>query len=133
MLGGLATNPWLLAAVGGALLAKPIWNGIKSIGRGIGKLFGFGGSDKKKSFATGGFVPPGVVMPAILHGGTHGEVITPLGQGGNRAMSVNFNINALDGRDVKRVVASQVIPILKQALMLNEGDLRTSVMREVMS
>jgi hypothetical protein len=34
-----------------------------------------------KNYAGGGFVPPGVVQPALLHGGTHGEFVMP-GTGG---------------------------------------------------
>lgn len=84
-----------------------------------------------RSFAMGGFVPPGEVVPAILHGGTHGEVITPVGHGG--ATRIDLTINAMDGADVRRVFKGHIIPLLKQALVLNDGDLRTTVRREAMA
>ena len=43
-----------------------------------------------RSFAHGGFVPPGGVVPAILHGGARGETITPVGAGSG-GLTINFN------------------------------------------
>lgn len=41
----------------------------------VGRLSGMG--KRVKSFAMGGFIPPGVVQPAVLHGGRFGEDIVP--------------------------------------------------------
>ena len=48
-------------------------------------------------FAQGGFVPPGVVMPAILHGGTHGEDVIPRGGGRSGGATVIFERGAFEG------------------------------------
>lgn len=73
-----------------------------------------------KSFQFGGFVPPGAVVPAILHGGTHGETITPGGPG--RSVNFTANIYAWDGADVDKKIRTDVIPRLKRALTLNTDD-----------
>jgi len=47
------------------------------------------------SFQHGGIIPPGVVMPAILHGGSRGEAVIPLDRvprgGGGGGITVAFN------------------------------------------
>jgi hypothetical protein len=54
-------------------------------------------------FSTGGFVPPNVTMPAILHGGSQGELVVPVskiaeaGRASGPTHVHNWNIAALDG------------------------------------
>jgi hypothetical protein len=71
-----------------------------------------------RSFEFGGFVPPGAVVPAILHGGSRGEWITPGGPIG-KTVNMAVTIQAWDGADVRRVFRSDVLPALKQALTLD--------------
>jgi hypothetical protein len=76
---------------------------------------------KVQSFATGGFVPPGVTQPAILHGGTHGEVVMPLDKAAARGTVVNnyWTISGLDGQDVLRVVKDKIAPALTHMQRFN--------------
>jgi TP901 family phage tail tape measure protein len=82
-----------------------------------------------QSFAQGGFIPPGMVTPAMLHGGSQGEIIAPLEKVGGlgSVVNVNIKIQAWDGMDVTRVVNTQVIPRLKQAITLNTGNFGTAI------
>lgn len=92
-----------------------------------------------KSFRMGGFVPPGMTVPAVLHGGARGEVIVPLadGHGSDRPMQVHVtnrfevSIQGWDGEDVDRTVRKDILPRLKQALMLNTDDLAAVIRRTV--
>jgi hypothetical protein len=66
-----------------------------------------------QSFSMGGFVPPGAVVPSVLHGGSMGEMVLPLAKladmlktGGNRAVNVAFNISAIDAKGVRDFVSS---------------------------
>jgi hypothetical protein len=66
-----------------------------------------------KSFSMGGFVPPGAVVPAVLHGGSKGEMVLPMakladmiGNIGSRAVNVAINISAIDSRGVREFVGS---------------------------
>jgi hypothetical protein len=66
-----------------------------------------------QSFSMGGFVPPGAVVPGVLHGGSRGEMILPLAKmaemlksGGDRAVNVQFNITAIDAQGVRQFVES---------------------------
>jgi TP901 family phage tail tape measure protein len=84
-----------------------------------------------KKFNMGGFVPPGAIVPAILHGGRFGEVVAPMtapagaaaAAVGGRHNSFHFDIQAWDGEDVSRVFRREIIPRLKQALQLNQDDM----------
>ena len=74
------------------------------------------------SFAQGGFVPPGVVTPAILHGGQFGEIVAPLDRalpsGGDRRIIVQMPINstfAPDRAALKRAIR-EVLPEMRHEL-----------------
>lgn len=98
----------------------------------VGALAG-AGMRGVKSFALGGFVPPGVVQPAVMHGGAFGEDIIPrtsaTGSAGGRSVTLNVSIKAWDGEDVTRVFRSEIIPRLKRALELNTDDMRVATMK----
>jgi hypothetical protein len=70
-----------------------------------------------------------MVTPAMLHGGSQGEIIAPLEKVGGlgSVVNVNIKIQAWDGMDVTRVVNTQVIPRLKQAITLNTGNFGTAI------
>lgn len=80
-----------------------------------------------QSFARGGFIPPGVVTPAILHGGSSGEIVAPLDK---MQTVVTFapTIVAWDGADVKRAMPA-LIRELKMAMLLNTDGLNTAQRR----
>jgi TP901 family phage tail tape measure protein len=80
-----------------------------------------------RSFAQGGFIPPGVVTPAILHGGSSGEIVAPLDK---MRTVVTFapTIVAWDGADVKRAMPA-LIRELKMAMLLNTDGLNTAQRR----
>jgi len=61
-----------------------------------------------KSFDMGGFVPPGVVQPALLHGGSMGEAIVPLSQPSAIGPTIvqNHYWQAIDGPSVRKFVNS---------------------------
>ena len=56
----------------------------------------------------GAFVPPGVVTPAILHGGRFGEEVRPLGSSPSRAITVNIFDRAAATRRQARQIARDV-------------------------
>jgi hypothetical protein len=68
---------------------------------------------KIQSFSMGGFVPPGAVVPAVLHGGSRGEMIMPLAKlaemmGNSRPVVIHnqWNVSAVDAQGVSRFVES---------------------------
>ena len=81
-----------------------------------------------KAFNIGGFVPPGAVVPAVLHGGRFGEVITPLqtppsGQQPPRVVHHHsWHISSWDATDVRRGM-KQIIKELKFEAQTNENGL----------
>jgi len=86
-----------------------------------------GGLKNVKGFNTGGFVPPGVVQPAILHGGRFGEDIVPrtsAGSGGtatvNQHYTVNIHANALNAEGMDAVFARDIVPRLQWEFRLNQ-------------
>lgn len=88
-----------------------------------------------KSYADGGFVAPGVVQPAILHGGRFGERIIS----GNRQTqgpalnqtSVIINVNAVDAAGFDRVWKERIVPQLKLELLTNQLGTVTAINRVV--
>jgi phage-related protein len=72
--------------------------------------------------AGGAFIPPGVVTPAILHGGKHGEVVAPL----DRAMmgtTVVFQRGAFEGM-MQSLISTASPTELEQAGEIFEAVLR---------
>lgn len=91
-------------------------------------LFASKGITNIKKFMFGGFVPPGVTQPAILHGGSMGEIVTPVsklfGAGSARVVHNHYwTVQAWDGADVKRVFREEIVPLFKSATELNTDDL----------
>lgn len=91
-----------------------------------------------RKFNLGGFVPPGVVQPAILHGGSMGEIVAPVDklakmQGGrNVIINHNVTINGMIDRDgAESFFRDVIIPAQKRALTLNTDDLLTVTSRVV--
>jgi len=86
-----------------------------------------------KSFAVGGFVPPGIVQPAVLHGGAFGEDIVPRTSATSgaspRIVNLNVTVQAWDGDDVTQVFRAEIIPRLKRALELNTDDFRSTTIK----
>lgn len=80
------------------------------------------------SFAQGGFIPPGVVTPAILHGGASGEIVAPLEKMGGSVINFNSTIIAWDGADVRRAMPT-LIRELKLAMLMNQDGLVTAQRR----
>lgn len=81
-----------------------------------------------KKFNLGGFIPPGAVVPAMLHGGSMGEIIAPveklLQAGGARHIHNHYyTVQGWDGEDIDRVFRQQIIPRQKRALQLNQDDM----------
>jgi hypothetical protein len=65
-------------------------------------------------FQHGGFVPPGVVMPAILHGGSRGEIVQPVGQrGSGGALTVNLNLHSRFPPD-RQLLRAEVISLIPE-------------------
>src|SRR5439155_5321138 len=62
----------------------------------------------------GAFIPPGVVMPMMLHGGSHGEIVAPLGKLGSGSGGgwgdVHIHIDNIDlGKDVTRADVKRLV------------------------
>lgn len=94
------------------------------------------------SFARGGFIPPGITMPAMLHGGRRGELVVPLdraARGGGQEVHVHHTVNlhttirAVDGADARRVFDEHMAPWLKRELFLNTHGLETAIRRAVVT
>lgn len=68
--------------------------------------------DLPAGFAHGGFVKPGQIQPAILHGGKFGEAIIPLdnpvSQGSGGGTTIVYNIQAIDVEDFDRKILASV-------------------------
>jgi hypothetical protein len=86
-----------------------------------------GGLKNVKGFNTGGFVPPGVVQPAILHGGRFGEDIVPRTSATtgssptlNQHYTVNIHANALNAEGMDAVFARDIVPRLQWEFRLNQ-------------
>jgi len=74
-------------------------------------------------FQHGGFVPPGVVMPAILHGGSRGEAVIPLDRvsragGGGGPVTIQVNSRFPPDRRLLRAEVMSLIPEIERALRL---------------
>lgn len=89
-----------------------------------------------KSFAMGGFIPPGVVQPAILHGGAMGELILPVSRMQNPAPTQQhvvhnhyWAVQGWDGDDVKRTVERHIWPLFNRESVLNQHGVGTSIRR----
>lgn len=97
-----------------------------------------GGMRGIKSYALGGFTPPGVTELALLHGGVGGELHLPVAapasgaavgmMGGNR---LQVTIYAMDGADVKRVMDKHLPGWLNREMALNQHGVPTQVRRAV--
>lgn len=90
-----------------------------------------------QSFALGGFVPPGVVQPAILHGGRFGEDIVPRTASSqavnvNQHYTVNINTQALNTEGFDKVFASDILPRLQWEFTLNQRG-TTSVLEKALA
>lgn len=202
-LAAFATNPFTLAAVGGAILGAAIWKkglfrgGEEALkvsprrdqflaqfgGPGTGPESGFhklaarltkitgepgGGSlhaalrsadsvkafesaqaaiisaltgagmKNVKAFNMGGFVPPGVVQPAILHGGQFGEDVIPRkGPGMVGGVTVHqhnyFTLNgqALDTDSWARLWDTKFVPDFKREMLTNQRGLVSEITKAV--
>lgn len=91
-----------------ALIHAKAPSDVKRAEEPIAALFGSMGR-QIKLFNMGGFVPPGVVQPAILHGGAFGEDIMPRGGAGAAASTFvnHWHISAIDADGVQRLVRSR--------------------------
>ena len=144
----------ILAQFSGAIMAglekigPKILSGFKKIGGFFKRIFGFGGGDDDKpvipshvggqhipkmSFATGGFVPPGAVMTATLHGGSFGEDIVPRSSAGGGGHVTNIYINAsqVDTAGMAHLFKTDIIPRIKNALVFNQHGLLSTAQRTV--
>lgn len=98
-------------------------------------IAGFLAPMRVKQFNLGGFVPPNVTTPAILHGGRFGEDIVPRSGPGamgrpvevNQNVYLTFNSQALNGDGVTRVWREEILPRLKFELRTNQNDLLTTL------
>ncbi len=74
-----------------------------------------------QGFQHGGFIPPGVVTPAILHGGSKGEVVIPLdkvptGVGGGSSLTIQINgVFAGDERTAMEL-ANMIAPEIRRMM-----------------
>lgn len=102
-----------------------------------------------KSYALGGFTPPGRVELAMVHGGSRGELHLPLDQihressrGSSRESSsafpgvyqdVTFNItiSSLNPKDMRAVFYDQVLPEFKNAMRDNRDGINRAMKRAV--
>ncbi len=114
-----------------ALVAAKDGSSLKNV---EGMIAGFASMQGRaiKSFEMGGFVPPGVVQPAILHGGAYGETITPNSAG--RSMSGTYinhwHISATDGPSVQRLVRSpEFISEVRSIIKLNHRGIGSTIRR----
>lgn len=75
--------------------------------------FGLAGIRNIKKYNLGGFVQPGAVVPAILHGGSMGEVVAPvqtlmqMQRGGDIHVHGTWYVNAVDAKGVRDMVKSR--------------------------
>lgn len=90
---------------------------------------------KSRSFAMGGFVPPNVTMPAILHGGRYGEDIVPRNNPegqfnrGTR-IEIHNHISAIDARGIREFVESkQYLDSMSRVFEDNKGFIGSRVGR----
>lgn len=100
--------------------------------RGIGNI-------KKYNF--GGFVPPGVVQPAILHGGRRGELIVPLDRANQQTPQtpsvmmpppVIVNVGGICDRDsIQEIFQQHIVPLFKSSLRFNQHGIATDIERHV--
>jgi len=79
-----------------------------------------------KSFAMGGFVPPGAVVPAILHGGSFGEDIKPrtAPAGGSSAVHMTWHVHAIDAKGISDLVKSDAFKRTLSREIQLDGPLR---------
>jgi hypothetical protein len=89
---------------------------------------------QRTSFAMGGFVPPNTVVPAVLHGGQFGEVITPLKQPANTlggpsvVINAPITVKAWDTQDVRRGMPT-IVDELKFEVLHNKRGLVPAISR----
>jgi hypothetical protein len=122
-LGAGAGGGPLFSALQGARTVKAFESSEDSIIR----FFAQNNIRNVRKYNLGGFVPPGAVQPAIVHGGSMGEIIAPVekllqaGRGG-KTVNVTFHVTAWDSQDAERGVR-KAIPFIKRAFELNTDDL----------
>lgn len=85
-----------------------------------------------KSFSMGGFVPPGVVQPAILHGGAYGEDIRPRGPESATGAGVqivnHWHVSTIDAKGIRDFVQSGDFTYhLGSVIGRNHGFLTTAI------
>lgn len=99
----------------------------------IAGFLGKHGQRNVKLFNFGGFVPPGVTQPAILHGGRFGEDVMPrtssqASAGPSLSIHNTFNISSIDARGVREFVESRdFLDSVSRAFTLNKGFIATRV------
>lgn len=130
MFGGKATNFKTFAT---DLMAKMAAHGAKATGAHV-RSFGF--------FANGAYIPPGVVQPAVLHGGSRGEYVIP-GDRMDRSSAapaspqviihapLHLNGGILSPETVKEFHAKHIIRLNSDALFHNRGNARTDAKRHL--
>jgi hypothetical protein len=110
--------------------------GVKRTFAPIQAFFGSLGRHDIKSYGAGGFVPPGVIQPALVHGGMYGEDITPRGPEGSHAggwQIVNhWHVSTIDANGIREFVQSGDFTYhLGNVIERNHGFLTTAIRRAV--
>lgn len=116
--------------------ARKDMNAFRSAEDGIIAEFAQHGIKNIKKYSTGGFVMPGIVQPAILHGGARGEMVMPMDRlermfrsmgNGGRNVVVNVTANAIDSSGMREVFRKSIVPQIKEALFYNSDGLSSAV------
>lgn len=124
-----------LTSMGAGEGGGSIWRAIqkadskKEYERAVDALAAFGsahGRDIQK-FNFGGFVAPGAVVPAILHGGAFGEEIRPRGASGAGAVvNVSLTVQAWNAADIMRA-KHDILSMMRQSIANNDGGILTTI------
>lgn len=106
---GTRINPSAAERMIRALYAADTVKEFEAAQKQIVTNFRVAGQGWVREFNMGGFVPPNVTQPAILHGGSMGELIVPierLAQRAGQSVSLQLNISAIDAKGVRDFVKS---------------------------